>query len=186
MNERCIRWIYFLIFVFTVCRISGMLWRDSTTWRWQGTHGKYTKDLSKINRDLNRVVILETDPNVALQKENQILLTPFTDGNEEDNELLELVPFLENLCMRNVGDLRDELAKYKGEKSIAKAYNAKMAEEQAAEKAEMDKGIGGTLRLLRGADNKSAKKPGESIMPWCTRYYILSCPLLGFHSLVTL
>ena len=60
-------------------------------------------------------MILETDPNVALQKENQILLKPFTDGGEDDNELLDLVPFLENMCMRNVEDLRDELAKYEGE-----------------------------------------------------------------------
>ena len=47
------------------------------------------------------------------------------------------------------------------QESIAAAYNTKQAQEQAAERAEMDKGIGGTLRLLRGADSKAAKKQGE-------------------------
>ena len=70
---------------------SALLWRDSTTWRW-----KHRKDLTKINRDLKRVVVVEVEPKVCLQKENTILIKKFDKVDDtEDRALMELIPFLE-------------------------------------------------------------------------------------------
>lgn len=85
------------------------LYRDSTTYR----AGKYIKDLTRLNRDLNRVVMIDdTEEHTIDQPENSIVVPPFT-GQSDDTVLLQLIPFLEGLAKKDVPDVREEIAKYR-------------------------------------------------------------------------
>ena len=51
--------------------------------------------MSYLNRDLSKVIIIETDPDhVSLQPENSIIL-PKWKGDPNDKGLVGLIPFLE-------------------------------------------------------------------------------------------
>lgn len=67
------------------------LYRDGTRY----IDGKYVKDLSYLNRDLSKVIIMDSNPeSFSLQPENGIALKPWK-GNADDKGLLEYIPFLE-------------------------------------------------------------------------------------------
>jgi TFIIF-interacting CTD phosphatases, including NLI-interacting factor len=54
-----------------------------------------SQDLRYINRELRKVIVLESDPNrLKYHPENGIFIPPFT-GDEEDKELYKLIPLLE-------------------------------------------------------------------------------------------
>ena len=68
------------------------LFRESTRY----IDGKHVKDLSNLNRDLNKVIIMDSNPNAyALQPENAIALKPWK-GEVDDKGLVALIPFLES------------------------------------------------------------------------------------------
>lgn len=53
------------------------------------------QDLSYLNRDLSKVVLLDTNPDHAsLQPENAIII-PKWDGTPGDKGLVDMIPFLE-------------------------------------------------------------------------------------------
>jgi hypothetical protein len=65
------------------------------------------KDLSYLNRDLRHVIIVDTNPrSYRLQKYNGIAIKPW-DGDLNDTELLNLVPFLEAVFKEDVSDVRE-------------------------------------------------------------------------------
>ncbi|EOA86570.1 mitochondrial inner membrane protein required for protein import [Exserohilum turcicum] len=71
------------------------LFREATRFE----KGEYIKDLSYLNRDLSKVIIIDTDPShVKLQPENAIVL-PKWKGDPNDKGLIALIPFLEYLAM---------------------------------------------------------------------------------------
>jgi import inner membrane translocase subunit TIM50 len=71
------------------------LFRDST----RTVNGKVVKDLSYLNRDLSKVIMLDTNPeHAALQPENAIIIPPW-EGKGGEQGLVELIPFLE--CEQN-------------------------------------------------------------------------------------
>jgi len=57
--------------------------------------GEYIKDLTYLNRDLKKVVVLEKDPNVLKKHPNNGIFLSEYKGDKNDNELYELLPFLE-------------------------------------------------------------------------------------------
>lgn len=69
--------------------------------------GSYVKDLSQLGRDLKSIIILDNSPaSYMFHPENAIPITSwFNDPN--DTELLDLIPFLEDL--KNVDDVRTVL-----------------------------------------------------------------------------
>ncbi|RUS16868.1 HAD-like domain-containing protein [Endogone sp. FLAS-F59071] len=74
--------------------------------------GKLVKDLSHLNRDLARVIIMDSNPDAyALQPENAVPLKPWK-GEPEDKGLLEYVPFLEAIALTNVEDVRPVLKSF--------------------------------------------------------------------------
>lgn len=87
--------------------ISHRLYRDSCKQK----DGMFVKDLSELERDLNRVVIVDDNPNsYGLQPENAIPIQPFID-DLEDGELRKLMEFFEEGC-NGFDDMRDAVKHY--------------------------------------------------------------------------
>lgn len=71
------------------------LFRDSM----RSINGKTVKDLSYLNRDLSKVILLDTIPeHGAVQPENTIILPKWT-GEPNDRGLIAMIPFLECACL---------------------------------------------------------------------------------------
>lgn len=71
--------------------ISHRLYRDSC----RELGGKFVKDLSAVGRELDRVVIVDDNPNTYIfQPENAVPMSPFVD-NLADRELWKLTKFLQ-------------------------------------------------------------------------------------------
>lgn len=71
--------------------ISHRLYRDSC----RIVNGKLVKDLSRLGRDMKKVVIVDDNPNVyALQPENAIPIRPFRN-DVDDRELKKLIEFFD-------------------------------------------------------------------------------------------
>jgi import inner membrane translocase subunit TIM50 len=87
------------------------LYREATTY----DDTKYIKDLSKLNRDLSKVIIMDSNPDAySLQPENAVAVPPWT-GDPNDRYLTEIIPFLETLVIMNVADVRPICQKYYGQ-----------------------------------------------------------------------
>ncbi|KAL5483075.1 TIM50_2 [Sanghuangporus weigelae] len=103
--------------------ITYKLFREST----RSVNGSIVKDLSYLNRDLSKVVIIDTEPeHVSLQPENAIIL-PKWKGDPTDKELIAMIPFLESIGIYKPPDVRPILKAYQG-KNIPIEYAKKEAE----------------------------------------------------------
>lgn len=79
--------------------------------------GIHIKDIAKMNRDVGKVVMIDTDPNAyKLQPENAIPAKPW-DGTPDDG-LLQLIPFLEYLATQQVNDVRPILSSFQDKTKI--------------------------------------------------------------------
>ena len=84
-------------------------------------NNSYVKDISIINRNLSRIVIVDNmSQNFKLQKENGILISSFWGYDEKDTALLELGEILELIALEMIEsgykiDIREEIKKYKNE-----------------------------------------------------------------------
>merc|ERR1711971_332556 len=100
-------------------------------------------DLSRLNRDLNRVLMIDdSEEHVADQPENSIVVPKFT-GQQDDVVLLQLLAFLEGLAKKDVPDVREEIAKYRqdGDTETMLARLHVEATEQFHEKQQKLKGV---------------------------------------------
>ncbi|XP_039257050.2 mitochondrial import inner membrane translocase subunit TIM50-like [Styela clava] len=93
----------------------------------------YQKDITYLNRDLKRVVVVDNDKRATeLQPSNGITLKPW-DGSNTDTELFDLAAFLHTLASNEVDDVRPVLEHYrKFEDPLAqfKLAQIRMREEQ--------------------------------------------------------
>ncbi|KAH6639151.1 NLI interacting factor-like phosphatase-domain-containing protein [Boeremia exigua] len=140
------------------------LFREATRFE----NGEYIKDLSYLNRDLSKVIVLDTDPShVQLQPENAIVL-PKWKGEPGDSGLVALIPFLEYLAMMSQTgqpvDVRKVLESMKG-KDIPTEYARREAKlraafqaDLAAQKSQRKSSAGGMFMKSLGLD--AAKTPG--------------------------
>lgn len=88
--------------------ISKSLFRDHTLYK----NGKNLKDLTKMNRPIERMIMIEWNKDSIVQKENTLII-PQWKGNIKDQLLIELIPFLKHLSIQpNQSDLRSILSKY--------------------------------------------------------------------------
>ncbi|CAB4401569.1 unnamed protein product [Rhizophagus irregularis] len=95
------------------------LYRESTRY----VEGKIVKDISKLNRDLSKVIIMDSNPDsYSLQPENAIAVPPWKE-DPNDTFLIDILPFLESFPLFTVNDVRQILPQYK-EENIPKAYAA--------------------------------------------------------------
>ncbi|KAI9483434.1 MAG: HAD-like domain-containing protein [Benjaminiella poitrasii] len=116
------------------------LYREATRY----VDGKYVKDLSHLNRDLSKVIIMDSNPDsFVLQPENGIALKPWK-GEARDKGLLEYVPFLEAIALTNPDDVRPVLKSFEGkyipvewarrEEEMNKLHRLQWEQEQAKKK----------------------------------------------------
>ncbi len=67
-----------------------------------------------MNRDLNKIILIDTVPaHAKLQPENAIIIPKWT-GDTKDRELVSFIPFLEYLANMNFEDSRQVLASFEG------------------------------------------------------------------------
>ncbi|PKS08351.1 hypothetical protein jhhlp_005295 [Lomentospora prolificans] len=87
------------------------LFREATKYK----DGEFVKDLSYLNRDLSKVIILDTNPaHVSAQPENAIILPKWT-GDKHNDDLVSLIPFLEYIHTMQYGDVRKVLKSFEGQ-----------------------------------------------------------------------
>ena len=84
----------------------GRLGRESTLLK----NGEYIKDLSYLNRPAKDIVYVDfTDEKCQFHKGN-VLILPKWEGDREDRELYDIMPFLEDLAMKHGQDTRKVIA----------------------------------------------------------------------------
>ncbi|KAI0377531.1 NIF-domain-containing protein [Hypomontagnella monticulosa] len=106
------------------------LFREATKYK----DGEIVKDLSYLNRDLSKVIIIDTKAeHVRNQPENAIILDKWT-GDPKDNELVALVPFLEFIYAMQFKDVREVLKSFEG-----KHIPTEFARREAITRAEFNK-----------------------------------------------
>ena len=78
---------------------------------------EYVKDISKIGRDLDKMIIVDNfGSNFRFNKENGILIYPFYDEtNKNDYTLIELKKILILIYHKNYNDIREGLKDFKDE-----------------------------------------------------------------------
>ncbi|KAF1990521.1 NIF-domain-containing protein, partial [Aulographum hederae CBS 113979] len=85
------------------------LFREATRYE----RGEYVKDLSYLNRDLSKTIIIDTKAaHVSKQPENAIVLPPWK-GDPKDRDLVALIPFLEHIATVGKPDVRPVLESFK-------------------------------------------------------------------------
>ena len=79
------------------------------------THeGKVVKDLSHLNRDLSKVVVLDTDPErYSMQPENGVRINKW-DGSRGDVDLIQTLAFLEAMALYRLQDVRPVIKRFEG------------------------------------------------------------------------
>jgi mitochondrial import inner membrane translocase subunit TIM50 len=100
--------------------ISACIFKESALYK----GGEYIKDLSRLNRDLSKVIIFDHNhQSVKYQKENSILTAPWK-GDTTDTLLKDIVPVLQEMA-KNKEDLRKQLVEYHENKDYEKSKNAR-------------------------------------------------------------
>jgi len=127
--------------------VTHRLFRDSTTYT---QDGERVKDLSRLNRDLRNVIAVDDDPReVQWQPQNLISIRPFNDARQQDdNQLLRLIPVLEDMVLRDVPDVRVELERLReiGKGDAVAGFWLEQDERVRAKKSLESKGLGAAVR----------------------------------------
>jgi import inner membrane translocase subunit TIM50 len=75
--------------------IMARLGRESTLLK----NGKYVKDLSYMNRDLKDIIYIDFDDEKAAFHKDNVLILPRWEGDNNDRELYDIIPFLESKAL---------------------------------------------------------------------------------------
>jgi mitochondrial import inner membrane translocase subunit TIM50 len=106
------------------------LFREATKYN----DGEIVKDLSYLNRDLSKVIMIDTNAShVRNQPENAIVLPKWT-GDPKDTDLVSLIPFLEYIHTMQYKDVRDVIKSFNG-----KHIPTEFARREAIARAEFNK-----------------------------------------------
>ncbi|ELU42187.1 NIF domain-containing protein [Rhizoctonia solani AG-1 IA] len=93
---------------------------------------KVSQDLNYLNRDLSKVIAIDTDKSKYAENPDNAIVIPKwrADGSSGDPAgLVGLIPFLESIAIHSPPDVRPILKAYQ-DKDIAKAYAAVEAEQK--------------------------------------------------------
>ncbi|XP_015190956.1 PREDICTED: mitochondrial import inner membrane translocase subunit TIM50-C-like [Polistes dominula] len=94
------------------------LFRDATRF----TDGHHVKDLTSLNRDLSKVIVVDwDDDSIKYYPENTLKLKRWT-GDDNDKDLYHLAAFLKTISVTNVEDVREVLNYYRQFDDPLKAF----------------------------------------------------------------
>ncbi|KAG8220556.1 HAD-like domain-containing protein [Butyriboletus roseoflavus] len=140
--------------------ITYKLFRDAT----RSVDGKVVKDLSYLNRDLSKVILLDAhEEHTSTHPENSIVLPKWT-GTPGDKGLVAMIPFLETIGIYKPQDVRPILQAYQGKDiPIEYAKNETEARERhIAEWKSKSRGLSSgefTMSSLFGVNPDSSHSP---------------------------
>jgi len=77
---------------------------------------KHQKDLHCLNRDIKKVIVLDSSKSSYKKYENNVILINEWDGKKGDKELLKLIPFFECMAITLPNDIRPVIKSYSGKK----------------------------------------------------------------------
>ncbi|KAF2726786.1 HAD-like protein [Polyplosphaeria fusca] len=139
------------------------LFREATRYE----RGEYVKDLSKLNRDPSKVIIVDTDRSHVPHHPDNAIILPKWKGEAGDKGLVSLIPFLEYLAMMQP-DVRQAIKSFDGkdipdefarrEAKAREAFNKDMAERKAKKPKHSAGG------MLMGALGLNAQPQGGMMM----------------------
>ena len=142
--------------------ISYALFREACRYK----DGKLIKDLSLLNRDLGKTVMIDVDEDSAsLQPENSIIVKKWE--GQPDDYLVRLIPFLEYLATQPVKDVRPILNSFQDKSNIVSEFEVREA--RLREQWKKDHGRGGQpnagnfLAKLMGMPTSEPKMPLDII-----------------------
>lgn len=130
--------------------------------------GSIVKDLSRLNRDLSKVLVLDTNSASFSQHPDNGIVVNKWNGRRDDRELPELLPFLEAIGIYGIGDVRSTVKAYQGV-HVATEYNRRQLEikEQQLADWQQKKGtsstrswFGGLSSTASSSQSSSASSPG--------------------------
>lgn len=105
--------------------------------------GHHVKNLDRINRDLSRVIMIDWNADsVKLQRENALVI-PRWNGEDGDQQLIQLAEFLNIVSASEVSDVREVLSYYKQFDNPLEVF--KENQRKLLEMQEEQKQISGTL-----------------------------------------
>lgn len=113
--------------------ISYKLVRDATHF----VDGHHVKDLSKLNRDLNKVIVIDWNMKSVKFHRDNLLLVQRWDGNDSDNSLVDLISFLKTIASSEVEDVREVLRYYNQFDDPLATFREK--QQQLIEKQELER-----------------------------------------------
>jgi len=100
------------------------LFRESTKF----INNNYVKDLSYMNRDPSKIIVIDWDENAyQLQPRNALHRLRKWDGNENDADLVYLASFLKMIATSGVSDVREVLDFYNKEIDPLDSFKLKQA-----------------------------------------------------------
>ncbi|AMD20791.1 HDR049Cp [Eremothecium sinecaudum] len=135
--------------------------------------GVHIKDLSHLNRDLGKTIIIDTDPNAfKLQPENAIQAKPWK-GTADDG-LLQYIPFLEYLVTQQTNDVRPILASFKDREHIPEEFDRRVKKlRQKFEREQKAAMQGWFMKLLGiGVTGRPSKFPLDIIREEGEKNYV--------------
>jgi import inner membrane translocase subunit TIM50 len=122
------------------------LYRDATYFK----DGVHVKDLNRLNRNVNKMVILDDDPEaVKFNSDNLILVKPYTDPmDRNDNTLEKITPFLIELAREGYKDIPSILRHYQGMDAdeIADEHARRIDQFKTNRQRKAQRGLGGWAR----------------------------------------
>lgn len=131
--------------------IPGRFGREMTVLK----NGKYIKDLSYLNRPVKEMIYIDfSDESVEYHKDNFIKVSEW-DGDLNDRELYDLLPFLENMAMRPGIDVRKEIEKV-GREGTGQRYREIMTARRDIIQRQQKSGLTGAWNAL---GNQKASGP---------------------------
>ncbi|KAK2744614.1 mitochondrial inner membrane protein required for protein import [Myotisia sp. PD_48] len=113
------------------------LFREATRYE----DGEYIKDLAYLNRDLSKVILVDTNASHAKRQPDNAVIMPKWDGDPKDKSLVSLIPFLEYIAGMGIDDVRPVIKSFEGtnipiefakrEKVMREKFEKQLAEERA-------------------------------------------------------
>ena len=140
--------------------------------------GSHIKDLSKLNRDVGKVIIVDTDPsNYQLQPDNAIPMKPW-DGTPDD-KLIQLIPFLEYIATQQPGDVKPILNSFHNKEELPQEFQVRVQKLREKFEKEQSQKLGGNwaLKLLgvapgAGSGSSGSKFPLDMIREEGEKNYV--------------